>query len=794
MKTLSSSKLFLLWASLSFIAASHAGIWTAGKIRFKGRVFDAATKAPLPGATIFFPALQKGAVSNQNGEFNIDGLEKGTYKVACQFIGYTTIELTLSLSKDTEQNFNLKPKTLEGSEVTVTGERDPLKDAKQAVTVLSSEELDKMRGQTLGETLKEIPGVTTLQTGPSIAKPVIRGLHSQRILVLNAGVPQEGQQWGGEHAPEIDPFAPARIEVLKGAAGVEYGVGAIGGVIRIIPCELPASGIDGELTLNAFSNNRQGAGSLLFEGANLLFSGLGWRMQGSLRKAGDAHAPKFNLQNTGFEEGDYSGTLGFQKSRGGVQLIYSHFGTTLGIYRGAHIGNVSDLLHAIERGEPASNTDFTYDVKGPKQEISHNLLSLKADYHLGSLGKLEMQYGWQQNNRQEFDAHKPFSSEPPTAPSFDLTLTTYTADFSLRHAPVKNVFGKIGFTGMRQGNVQTGTILLIPNFRAYSGGAYLRESWTNGALTLEAGGRYDYRWIKAFILENRPEAEEKNVVNRLHEYRNLSGVAGLIYQFAPEWSIAANAGTAWRPPSLNELYSNGVHHGTAQFEIGNLNLQNERSFSLDATLRHVSARHRFELSAYDNRFDHFIYLYPEPEPTLTIRGAFPTFRYLQAEARLRGLEVSAARQINRFFNLGVTAALVRGNNLDDHAPLYQMPADRLRLHADFNLPKVSVFSEVHIEATATLVGKQKRFLPNADYADPPPGYVLSDLLFHTRIALGTLPVRLNFGVRNLFNVSYRDYLSRYRYFIDDAGRDFVLRLHIPVFTKFSEVHHETQLE
>lgn len=778
MKNHSFAKLLFACLMLGFIAAGRAAFTAAEKIRLHGRIFDAASRSPLPGATVFLPSVRRGAVANGNGEFSIENLAPGTYKIICQYLGYTNVELALALSKDTEQDFYLQPATLKGAEVTITAEREKFHESKQAVTILTPQDLDKIRGQTLGETLKEIPGVATLQTGPSLAKPVIRGLHSQRVLVLNAGVPQEGQQWGGEHAPEIDPFAPARIEVLKGAAGVEYGVGAIGGVIRIIPRELPASGLDGELTVNAFSNNRQGAGSLLLEGANQFISGLGWRVQGSLRKAGDAHSPQFNMQNTGFEEADYSATLGYEKGRGRAQLIYSHFGTTLGIYRGAHLGNVTDLRRAIAHGQPAAETEFSYDIKGPKQEISHNLLSMKAEYGTAA-GRLEMQYGWQQNHRREFDAHQPFSSEPPAAPSLDLTLTTYTLDLALRHVPFKNIFGRIGLAAMRQGNVQTGTVLLIPNFRSHSGGAFLHETWTNGRLTLDAGLRCDYRRVETFVVEDNPETDEQTVVSRLHEYSNVSGVAGLVYQFASAWSLGANAATAWRPPSLNELYSNGVHHGAAQFEIGNLNLKSERSLGFEATLRHASARTSFELSAYHTRFDGFIHLFPDPEPTLTIRGAFPTFRYLQAGAALHGFEAAFERRLAPFFELGATAALVRGQNLDEDEPLYQMPADRLRLRAGFHLPRFSIFDDAHVELATTLVAEQKRFPANTDYAAPPAGYALNDLIFSAQILLGKQPARLTLGLRNLFNVSYRDYLSRYRYFIDDAGRDFVLRVHLP---------------
>ncbi len=768
-----------------FPGVAHVAIaQSADKVRFFGKVFDAKTKTPLPGANIYLPALQTGATTDREGKFNMPALPSGTYLLRCTYIGYEKLELTIALTVDREQTLHLQPTTLEGEAVTIISKRDQLTESKQALTVLDPKKLEKTRGQTLGESLKEIPGVTTLQTGPAISKPVIRGLHSQRILVLNAGVQQEGQQWGGEHAPEIDPFSPSRIEVLKGAAGVQYGAGAIGGVIRVSPRELRVTpGFGGELTLNGFSNNLQGAGSLLLEGASKRFAGWGWRAQGSMRKAGDAQSPNFKIQNSGFAERDWSSALGYHNDRTGLELYYSHFGTELGIFRGAHIGNVTDLLRAIERGRPATNTEFSYDVKPPKQDISHNLLSIKGHHQIASLGRVEMQYGWQQNHRQEFDAHKPFSSEPPTEPSFDLTLTTHSGDLGFHHNPIKNFYGHVGVTGMRQGNVQTGTVLLIPNFRAYSAGAFIHESWTNGKLTFDGGARYDYRRVQAY-LRNRDDG----LITNLHEYANFTGVGGLIFQFAREWSLGANIGSAWRPPSLNELYSNGVHHGTAQFEIGDLQLKSERSFNVDATLRHVSERSRVEVSAYRNRMNNFIFLFPDPEPTLTVRGAFPTFRYQQANAVLRGLEGLIEHRVGAFLQIGVSASLVRGDNLDADAPLIQMPADRGRLDIDFTLPDFGAFTASEFEIITTFVRRQTRFPNNADYADPPPGYTLFDLNASTQVKLSRQMLRFNLSVRNLFNVSYRDYLSRFRYFIDDAGRDIVLRVQVP----FGDFDRHTQ--
>lgn len=115
---------------------------------------------------------------------------------------------------------------------------------------LSPEELSKTRGRTLGESMKELTGVTTLTTGNSISKPVIHGMHSDRILILNNGIRQEGQQWGSEHAPEIDPFIANKLSVVKGAQSVRYGANAIGGVVLVEPANLPdSSGVNGKLML-----------------------------------------------------------------------------------------------------------------------------------------------------------------------------------------------------------------------------------------------------------------------------------------------------------------------------------------------------------------------------------------------------------------------------------------------------------------------------------------------------------------------------------------------------------------
>jgi iron complex outermembrane recepter protein len=743
-----------------------------------GVVVDSVTGRPLEGATVYIATILRGTSTDTKGEFSFDDLLQGRYRVVFRMLGYHDRSMELELFGDSHRRIKLGSETIELPGITVRGKnpQEELTRANQSVAILTPVELDRTRGQTLGETLKQIPGVTALQTGPSISKPVVRGLHSERVLVLNGGIPQEGQQWGGEHAPEIDPFAASRIEVLKGAAGVEYGAGAIGGVIRIEPAPWrDTPGIDGQLSLNGFSNNRQGAGSLFVEGAHSWFPGLAWRLRGTYRKAGNTETPNYVLGNTGFDEFDGSVGGSYTLERTLFEAQYSYFDTELGIYRGSHIGSISDLTRAITAGGPLTDYDFSYDIKPPKQVISHELWSIKAAHTLPSIGELSLQFGRQSNHRQEYDAYRFFNNMQtlPTRAAFDLTLTTYTLDLRLKHQPVGDFYGTLGASGLRQGNIAQGTSFLIPNFRSYSGGIYLIETWTRGVLTVNAGARYDHRWLQ--IYPYPPRILEQST----HTYGNISGSSGIIYQFAPEWSISGNAGTAFRPPSVNELYSYGVHHGTAEFESGDPNLKNERSYSVDATLRYVSSKTRVEVSAYNNYMQNFIFLFPNPVPVLTLRGAFPSFSYKQANSVLRGVDGAFEHWVVDWYQIGITFSFVRGTNLVTGEPLIQMPSDRLRASNTVHLPSSDFFNQPFAELSATLVRRQDRYPLNVDYLSPPPGFATVDFTLGANIVLGAEPLQCSLSVHNVFDIAFRDYLSRFRYFVDDPGRDIILRLNVP---------------
>lgn len=264
-----------------------------------GRVTDKSTDTPLDRATILIVGQQRGTVSDSLGGYVLS-TTAGSTVLEYRYVGYKTQRRTVILMNDTTIHVALEPEVSVSKSAEIQAERNGRTMTSATSVTLSAEELDRNRGQTLGETLAGIVGVDVLQTGASIAKPVIRGLHSDRVITMQSGLSQEGQQWGGEHAPEIDPFSPGKIEVIKGAAGVEYGIGAIGGVIRVIPKEVDFTKlISGSVLLNGYSNNAQGAASVNLEGSPIRNNDFSWRFQSSVRKAGDYRSPSYVVDNSG---------------------------------------------------------------------------------------------------------------------------------------------------------------------------------------------------------------------------------------------------------------------------------------------------------------------------------------------------------------------------------------------------------------------------------------------------------------------------------------------------------------
>ena len=758
--------ILLLVLLLSLHSALHA---QKCDLVLRGRVLHRENNQPIEAAYVWLLESKSGISTDASGNFILRDLCPGKYTLQIQYLGHKEIKQQLTLNAgSSNQTFLMEEEAVDLSGVEVHGHRESVQTT-TAVKSLYGEALLQSRGESLGESLKRVAGVTTFSTGNTISKPVIHGLHSNRILILNNGIRLEGQQWGAEHAPEIDPFLADEITVIKGAETVRYGPEAMGGVILVNPAALPTSKISStEINLVGSSNGRAGNVSVTHSGGSEKIAGLGYRIQGSGRRAGNIQAPNYYQGNTGMAETSFSGALGYSSKKLGTEAYYSYFTTQLGILRDAHTGNLSDLQQIIKNGAPFTQAEFTYSIDNPKQVVTHHLAKLKAHYHLNPSWKLNFQYGFQANHRQEFDRRR---GDRNARPSLDLELFTNTLEVFVDHNLSSNWTGSFGIHLIQQANSNvpgTGVTPLIPNYDMLNGGVFLMEKYLKGPLELEAGLRYDYRTVTAarYISNELQEADLS--------YQNTSAFFGGLYQLSPSLSFTSNLGTAWRPPNVNELFSQGLHHGAAAVELGDADLVSEKSLKWVNGLTFEGKRTTLELTGYVNQIRDYIYLNPTGETFVSLRGTFNVYEYLQADALFYGLDVSGTYTFSDQLNGYAKGSVIRAKNIETESFFPFIPSDRMDWGLSYSFGAKENIQSNRFTISNLLVSRQTRE-PDFDLAPAPAGYALLNVGYAKKIQLAKNELSLSVQVSNLLNTEFKEYMNRFRYFTADMGRNFQLK-------------------
>ncbi len=750
-------------------------------ITLSGTVSDSGRSEVLPYAFIRLRNASTGAFTavyaDEKGRYVFRTLCAGSYVAECSHLNCEMVRKTISLSASTVLNFELPHHEHVGPTIVVS-DKGSSPVITQPREEISGRTLEQVRGKSLGEALTVVTGVTALQTGSNIAKPMIHGLHSNRILMLNNGVRQEGQQWGLEHAPEIDPFTASKITVIKGAGSMRYGSDALGGVVLIEPAEMrDSAGIGGELNLAGFSNNREGNASLLLEQNLKRLPAFSWRVQGSLKRGGNVNTPNYRLWNTGVREANFSAAAGWHRERFEADVYYSQFNTDVAIFSGSHIGNITDLYNAFGSVRPATPDSFSYTIDRPYQHVEHELAKFRLHYHINERWILEAVYARQYNLRYEYDKHRPRNDSLANLnrPDLSYEITSHFAEVLAEHRAIGRFTGAFGVTGQYQANTYAGRFF-IPNFRNQTAAAWITERWHGDSLlTLEAGLRFDYRHLQVFKRENN------TIITPVHEFANVTGTVGATFRFSEKAILILNAGTAWRSPAVNELYSDGLHHGAASVEIGDRNLKPETAYTGTAAFNwHEHEKLEAEVSVYYNYIAGFIFAQPTMPPTVSIQGAFPTFRFSQADVSLRGIDLTLRREIAHGFSVSGKGSVLRAWNKSLNDWLILMPADRFELGLLYDLPKRTRMYDAYAGASVQYVNRQFRVPQNSDFVAPPAAYTLVRIQAGATFLIGgKQEIGVGLSVNNLLNETYRDYLNRFRYYADDMGRNIRVHVRIP---------------
>lgn len=639
---------------------------------------------------------------------------------------------------------------------------------------ISKKELEKSSGENLANLLNRVSGVTMLQSGSNISKPVIQGLSNQRIAVLNNGIKVESQQWGHDHAPEIDPFLAQNIEVIKGAEAVKYGSNALGGIVLLKTPQLPYFGekMRGKLQFLGESNHWKGAGNLMLEGNFYRNNALAWRVQSSVKNAGNYRTADYWVENTGAKELNYSAVLGYKMPKEKVEAFYSYFSTELGVFRGSRIGSPVDWDLRLELGRPIDTGEFRREIQNPRQKVHHHLAKFLLESQR-DFGKINLVYAFQKNHRQEYDLRRGSFAQKP---SLDVELTTHSLnlDYEKPHHEFFKFFA--GASGVHQQNYNiqgNGVNSILPNFLSDSWGLYLGEEFRQNSWTLSAGLRFDYKDFDAAGYDRLG-----NYYKGQRKYQHWSYNLGLHKVFSEKWAVSSQLGMAWRAPEAIELFSNGVHHGSAFYLQGDENLGLERGLKWSSKIRYSGKKIEVSADVFLQKIKGFIYEMPTRNYINTWGGYFPLFEYKQSDAFLRGVDIDLKYKPLQWLQYEAKASAVYANNLSENFYFPNISPENIFQELTFKNKKIKGLSDAYFSINHHWVNQQKRFSPEADLLPTSPSayHLLGASLGAEISVFRSNDFNFSLNVDNLLNHLYKDYTDRFRYFTHAMGRNFQLRV------------------
>jgi iron complex outermembrane receptor protein len=617
------------------------------------------------------------------------------------------------------------------------------------ITALTQKKMSESGAFNISDALARLPGVSQLNTGVGISKPVIRGLYGTRVLAVLSGLRFDNQQWQDEHGLGLNDMGIDRVEVIKGPSGLLYGSEAIGGALNIID-EAPAKPdtIVADANVRFFSNTLGIFSDIGFKGATNKHN---WSVRAGINSHADyTDGDNKRILNSRFTGYYLKGSYGVIHNK---WTSINHFSTSLDNF---------GFITADNLDAKQSDGRWSRSMDGPHHTVYLNILSSNNIFQLHS-STIRLNAGVQTNLRLE--------DEGGGETSLKMLLSSGLYNFQWVKPLSQTTQLIIGNNFLYQSNTNYGKRIIIPDAGMIeSGGSFYVKSKLQ-KFVLEAGAAVNIRNI------NTKETAGVNTPDRPIEpfnktYPVFNGSVGAVANLSKSIFIKMNAGTGFRSGNLAELSSNGLHEGTFRYEIGNPDLKVEHNINLEAEFSINKKTFSFFVAGFYNHFKNYIYLTPTGEEYV----GFDVYRYIQYNANLYGGEtvlqfvVASPLKFNSEFST-VTGKLANGTYL----PF--IPANKWHnsLLLDFK-------DGSRLKNRTCFVAIDSYFAQNhpAEFETSTPGYNLldagaaADLLLHKNI------INISLTLKNILNNNYFDHLSRFKdYNIHNIGRNIVLNIHIP---------------
>jgi iron complex outermembrane recepter protein len=746
-------------STLALVALVAAGLPDAARAqaataRLHGTVVDETTRAAITGATVTLVELRRSDVTHEDGGFDFARVAPARYTLRVTRIGFAPVSSVIVLAgADTSITITMRQAAvvLDATVTTGTITARSSQETLSPTSVVGGAELDRVIGGTLAASLQNVPGVSLASVGPATARPVIRGLSGDRVVVLEDGARTgDMSSTGADHAIAVDPLTIRQFEVVRGPMSLLYGSSALGGVVNAIREDVPVNRpehLTGSVTAGATSVDH---GTSLGTIVSAPWRGLAVRADASVRNTDDLHTPLGVLDNTSVRT--LSGGAGVSRTGdrgygGGAYRVFSNeYGVPGGFIGGHDEGvRIEMLRHQFKgEGEYRFTSGLVESMRSVMSYTNYQHLEREAS---GSVGT-------------RFDQH---------------VLAT---DLLARHGTSTTRHSGVVGARWQFRDIATGGTLRTPSTRDNALAAFIVEEWARDRLRLQGGARYDWAHYDPYQDNAGILVNGELIPTRPRTFANFSGSLGALYQLADAMRVGVSVSRAYRTPDFNELYSNGPHLAANSYDVGNPQLGQETGLGADAFVRWGSERVRAEAAVFRNRMRG--YIYPRNTGDIGLQGNRPKFQFTGRDAVLWGGEGSLDLHLTRYLVAEATASSVRGEFIgavdalppDSANGIFQsrpgsrylplMPPLNGRAGLRYEDRRIFGGAGVRVAAAQDQLG---------DYETRTPGYATWDANIGLRLMRGGGFHAVTLRVDNALDRATRNHLARTKDIMPDPGRN-----------------------
>ncbi len=696
----------------------------------EGEVTEKRSHAPLSGVRVQITGLERSVRTDSNGRFKFDAVPEGVLTLQFLKVGYHRFEQVVNVNAFTPHlKVELETLSFQLQTVRVYGSNRSLSKFEETTDLaLDEADLQRRLGMTLANTLANEIGVSQRTMGRAIARPVIRGLGGDRLLIL-----ENGERTGdksassADHAVSIDPTTAEGVEITRGPASLIYGSSTLGGVINVksnhIPQILPRR-LDMHLTFQAESVNSGLTGTTGFTVPIGDFAG---NVEWNRRRASDIQTPVGVLGNTALSNVNFSGGASLIKPWGFIGTSGSSYRSDYGV-PGSPEGHISGVNIALDKQRYEGQMEYRFNTR--------------------MLEKVKLQAAYTRYEHQELESNGTLGVE------FGVLTYNVSAMAHVLDNAVAGIWGEYR-------DHATGGFYWTPHTREFALAGFFLNQRNFDKFTLQGAIRYDIRRAEPF----RPGAVVRAGRVERRDFGGVSGAASGIYHWTDWLSTGATLMKTFRAPGIEELFSDGPHLAVFSYEIGNSELESENGYGTELFVKYANDRFRLNLALFRNQIQN--YLIPtnsgEKEWGSGAAGWLWIYQYMGHNVVMDGTEIQIGGEVISRVHFQLNMSYIHGTIQTSGQPLERIPP----LNGKFVISYTPT-TPLHLHVTSRISGSQTRL---GEFEEPTDGYLVYDIGGYLNFSWWQRENMVVFEIENLFDTTYREHLSRIKSSMPEPGRN-----------------------